>query len=181
MANEIYEFVDLGLGVKSITPKFVFEDDRGYFFESYNEESFARHGINCRWSQQNIARTRYGALRGLHYQKAPYQQAKMARCVEGRVFYVAVCVDKNSNNFGKAVSLTLSSQEKNMVYAPRGFAVGLVSLAEVSDVVYNVDNKFSSESESGVRWNSVGIKFPIEPTTVTKKDASLPLLSELSE
>ncbi|MGC8730593.1 MAG: dTDP-4-dehydrorhamnose 3,5-epimerase, partial [Candidatus Micrarchaeia archaeon] len=116
-----------------IVPK-VFYDERGFFMETYKKEEFAKAGITCEFIQQNHSKSTKGILRGLHYQKEPYAQAKLVRCIKGEIFDVAVDIRKDSTTFGKYVSVVLSEENKNMLYIPRGFAHGFEVLSEEAEV-----------------------------------------------
>jgi dTDP-4-dehydrorhamnose 3,5-epimerase len=163
-----------------ITPK-VFYDERGFFMETYQKEEFAKAGITSEFIQQNHSKSTKGVLRGLHYQKEPYDQAKLVRCIKGEIFDVAVDIRKDSPTFGKYVSAILSEENKSMLYIPRGFAHGFEVLSDEAEVVYSVDNVYSKESESGIIWNdsSVGINWPIKNPILSKKDRKLTLIEKV--
>ena len=163
-----------------ITPK-VFTDERGFFMETYQKEDFAKAGINGEFIQQNHSKSIKGVLRGLHYQKEPYVQAKLVRCIKGEIFDVAVDIRKDSPAFGKYVSAILSEENQNMFYIPRGFAHGFEVISGEAEVVYSVDNVYSKESESGIIWNdqSIGIDWPIKKPILSDKDREWPNIKEL--
>lgn len=154
-----------------IVPK-VFTDGRGFFMETYQKNEFAKAGINCEFVQQNHSKSVKGVLRGLHYQKEPYAQTKLVRCVRGEIFDVAVDIRSDSSTFGKYVSVILSEENKNMIYIPKGFAHGFEVLSDEAEVIYDVDNFYSNESESGIRWDDqkIGIKWPIKSPILSTKD-----------
>ena len=158
-----------------ITPK-VFTDERGFFMEIYQKEEFVKAGITGEFVQQNHSKSVKGVLRGLHYQKEPYAQAKLVRCIKGEIFDVAVDIRKNSLTFGKYVSAILSEKNKNMLYIPRGFAHGFEVLSRKAEVVYNVDNIYSKESESGILWSDheIMVKWPIKRPLLSEKDKKWP-------
>ena len=159
-----FEFKRLGIpDVILITPR-VFTDERGFFIETYQKDDFAKAGITGEFIQQNHSKSVKGVLRGLHYQKEPYAQAKLVRCIKGEIFDVAVDIRKNSPTFGKYVSAMLSEENKNMLYIPRGFAHGFEVLNDFAEVIYNVDNTYSKKSESGILWNDneIMVKWPIK-------------------
>ena len=114
--------------VKIVEPD-VFGDSRGYFFESWNSGKYADNGINCQWVQDNESSSSYGVLRGLHYQAAPYTQAKLVRVIAGKVLDVAVDIRKNSPTFGKYAAVELSGENKRQLFVPRGFAHGFAVLS----------------------------------------------------
>ena len=154
-----------------ITPK-VFADERGFFIETYQKDDFAKAGITSEFVQQNHSKSVKGVLRGLHYQKEPYAQAKLVRCIKGEIFDVAVDIRKNSSTFSKYVSAVLSEENKNMLYIPRGFAHGFEVLSNEAEVIYSVDNFYSKESESGIRWDNqkINIKWPLKTPLISSKD-----------
>ncbi len=154
-----------------ITPK-VFYDERGFFMETYQKGEFAKAGITGEFVQQNHSKSVKGVLRGLHYQKEPYAQAKLVRCIRGEIFDVAVDMRRDSNTFGKYVSVILSEENKNMLYIPKGFAHGFEVLSSDAEVVYSVDNIYSKESESGIICNdpNIGIEWPIKEPILSEKD-----------
>ncbi|MCW6161559.1 MAG: dTDP-4-dehydrorhamnose 3,5-epimerase [Candidatus Micrarchaeales archaeon] len=154
-----------------ITPK-IFMDERGFFMETYQKEDFEKAGITGEFVQQNHSKSTKGVLRGLHYQKGPYAQAKLVRCIKGEIFDVAVDIRKNSPTFGKYVSAILSEDNKNMLYIPRGFAHGFEVLSEEAEVIYNVDNIYSKENEYGIIWNdpNIRIDWPIKNPILSNKD-----------
>ena len=158
-----------------ITPK-VFVDERGFFMETYQKDDFEKAGITGEFVQQNHSKSVRGVLRGLHYQKEPYAQAKLVRCIRGEIFDVAVDIRKNSPTFGKHVSVILSEENKNMLYIPRGFAHGFEVLSRKAEVVYNVDNIYSKESESGILWSDheIMVKWPIKRPLLSEKDKKWP-------
>ena len=154
-----------------ITPK-VFTDERGFFIETYQKDDFAKAGITGEFVQQNHSKSIKGVLRGLHYQKEPYAQAKLVRCIKGEIFDVAVDIRKNSPTFGKYVSVILSEENKKMLYIPRGFAHGFEVISDEAEVIYSVDNFYSKENESGIRWDNqkIDIKWPLKTPLVSSKD-----------
>ena len=154
-----------------IIPK-VFVDERGFFMETYQKEEFAKAGITGEFIQQNHSRSVKGVLRGLHYQKEPYAQAKLVRCIKGEIFDVAVDIRKNSPTFGKYVSAILSEENKNMLYIPRDFAHGFEVISDEAEVIYSIDNIYSKENEAGILWNdsNINVKWPIENPILLEKD-----------
>lgn len=154
-----------------ITPK-VFTDERGFFMEIYQKGEFAKVGITGEFVQQNHSKSVKGVLRGLHYQKEPYAQAKLVRCIKGEIFDVAVDIRKNSPTFGKYVFAILSEENKNMLYIPRGFAHGFEVLSDEAEIIYSIDNIYAKESESGIIWNdpSIKINWPIKSPILSEKD-----------
>lgn len=150
--------------VKVIEPT-VFEDKRGFFYESFNQQKFNEAiGKEVIFVQDNHSKSSRGVLRGLHYQKAPYEQGKLVRVISGEIFDVAVDIRKNSSNYGKWISITLSESNRKQLWIPRGFAHGFLVLSEFAEVVYKTDNFYSKENEITLPWNShiFNIEWPIE-------------------
>lgn len=150
----------------------VFGDARGYFFESYQRRVFAEAGITTDFVQDNEARSEYGVLRGLHYQVAPYAQAKLVRVVVGEVQDVVVDLRVTSPTYGRSFSIRLSAENRKQLYIPRGFAHGYAVLSESAIFCYKCDNFYSSEHEGGLRYNdpSLQIDWKIEPERVILSD-----------
>ncbi|MBW9223433.1 dTDP-4-dehydrorhamnose 3,5-epimerase [Methanothermococcus sp. SCGC AD-155-E23] len=165
-----------------IKPK-VFGDERGFFMETYKKSDFERAGIKGEFVQDNHSKSRYGVLRGLHYQKGPYTQAKIVRCIKGVIYDVAVDLRKNSPTFGKYIGVILSEYNKYMLYVPRGFAHGFLVLSGEAEVVYKVDNEYAPDYEGGLIWKDpdVNIPWPIEDPILSEKDQKWPTLRELME
>ncbi|MBO7327898.1 MAG: dTDP-4-dehydrorhamnose 3,5-epimerase [Lentisphaeria bacterium] len=167
--------------VKIIVPD-VFGDQRGYFFESWNEEKYLSSGINCRWVQDNESRSKYGVLRGLHYQAAPYTQAKLVRVIEGKVLDVTVDIRKGSPSFGKYAAVELSAENKYQLFIPRGFAHGFVVLSESVIFAYKCDNAYMPSHERGIAFDdpALGIDWQIAPDKLilSAKDMKNPLFAD---
>lgn len=159
----------------------VFGDERGFFMETYKKEDFEANGVEGEFIQDNHSKSSYGVLRGLHFQKEPYAQAKIVRCVRGEVFDVAVDLREKSPTFGKYEAVTLSEENKNQLYIPRGFAHGFLVLSDFAEIVYKVDNSYAPNSEGGLLWNDpdVGIEWPIHIPVLSEKDKEWPKLKEL--
>ena len=140
--------------VKVIEPT-VFEDKRGFFYESFNQQKFNEIiGKEVIFVQDNHSKSSRGVLRGLHYQKAPYEQGKLVRVIFGEIFDVAVDIRENSSTYGKWISVILSETNKKQLWIPRGFAHGFFVLSEVAEVIYKTDNFYSKENEITLPWNS---------------------------
>ncbi|HTL69771.1 MAG TPA: dTDP-4-dehydrorhamnose 3,5-epimerase [Candidatus Eisenbacteria bacterium] len=167
-----------------IEPK-VFSDERGFFFEDYNREVFARHGLLADFVQDNHSRSRRGALRGLHFQVYPKAQSKLVRVVRGEVFDVAVDLRKGSPTYGRHVAETLSEENRRMLFIPAGFAHGFLALKEGTEVLYKVTDFYSPAHDKGLAWNdpALGIAWPKldVPYEISPKDRRHPALSELAE
>ena len=168
-------------GVFIIEPR-VFSDARGYFMEAWKEEEFNQHIGRVKFIQDNESKSSYGVLRGLHYQKGEWSQAKLVRVIKGRVLDVAVDIRKSSPTFGKHVMVELSEDNKRQFFIPRGFAHGFLVLSEEAIFTYKVDNPYMPAEEAGIRWNDPGlaIEWPIDPAVVqtSEKDLKQPLLKE---
>lgn len=147
-------------GLKVISPR-VFEDERGYFMETYSKRDFEEFGIDCEFVQDNQSKSSKGVLRGLHFQKE-FSQAKLVRVVKGEVFDVAVDMRPDSETYGKHFAVRLSAENKKQFFIPRGFAHGFLVLSDEAEFVYKVDDFYHPNDEGGILWNSVGIDWPIE-------------------
>jgi dTDP-4-dehydrorhamnose 3,5-epimerase len=161
----------------------VFGDSRGYFFESFNQKEFEKHVGKINFVQDNESKSTRGVLRGLHFQKPPFQQSKLVRCIEGIVLDVAVDFRKGSPTFGKHVAVELSGENKRQLFVPRGFAHGFVVLSETATFAYKVDNWYAPESDAGILWNdptlNIDWKIAKDEVKLSKKDQNLKPFSEL--
>jgi dTDP-4-dehydrorhamnose 3,5-epimerase len=168
-------------GLYVIEPK-VFQDDRGYFFESYQEEKLSQQGIKSRFVQDNQSKSSYGVIRGLHFQKEPHAQTKLIRVLEGSIYDVAVDVRMGSPTFGKWFGIELSAENKKQLYVPKGFAHGFSVLSETAVVFYKCDELYNPASEGGILFNDpgLGIDWKIEAgkELLSAKDKILPLLKD---
>ena len=167
--------------VKIIIPK-VFGDARGYFFESWNDAKYEAAGITGNWIQDNESKSRFGVLRGLHYQAAPYTQAKLVRVIEGAVLDVAVDIRRGSPTFGQHVAVELSSENKYQLYVPRGFAHGFVVLSETVLFAYKCDNAYMPSHERGIAFDdpALGIdwKVNLSEYILSPKDTQNPRFAD---
>ena len=166
-------------GVYILEPK-IFGDNRGYFFESYNENEFKANGLNYKFVQDNESKSKKGVLRGLHFQKT-FPQAKLVRVLDGEVFDVAVDLRKDSKTYGKWVGVILSSENKRQFMIPRGFAHGFIVLSESATFTYKCDEFYHPEDEDGIMYNDpdVGVKWPFDGEIIlSEKDKKHPLLRE---
>lgn len=161
----------------------VFEDDRGYFFESYNEKLFKENGIPNKFIQDNQSYSKYGTIRALHFQKREFAQAKLVRVLKGKVLDVAVDLRPESKTFGKHVAVELSAENKKQLFIPRGFAHGFSVLSETAIFAYKCDNSYNKDSEGGLQYNDpeIGIdwKIPAGKVILSEKDKINPLLKDL--
>ena len=137
----------------------VFGDERGYFLESFNLEKFEENIFPIKFVQDNESKSSRGVLRGLHFQKPPFNQAKLVRCIEGRVMDVAVDIRKGSPTYGKHVAIELTGENKRQLFVPRGFAHGFSVLSESAVFAYKVDNRYAPESDSGIRYDGPHNKY----------------------
>ncbi|MCX7727155.1 MAG: dTDP-4-dehydrorhamnose 3,5-epimerase [Chitinispirillaceae bacterium] len=177
------EFVKTEIeGVIRIIP-LVHKDHRGFFLESYSLEKFKKAGINTIFVQDNHSYSKErGVLRGLHFQKPPYAQAKLIRVTRGKVFDVVVDLRKNSPTFGKWLGFELSEDNFEMLYVPAGFAHGFCTLVPDTHVQYKVDVVYAPQYDSGIIWNdpNLGIKWPIQNPILSEKDSKLPSFENFS-
>ena len=168
-------------GVFLVKPR-VFGDARGYFVETWKQADFDEHVGKVTFIQDNESKSSHGVLRGLHYQKGEWSQAKLVRVIKGRVLDVAVDIRKNSPTFGKHVIAELSEENKLQLFIPRGFAHGFLVLSDEAIFTYKVDNVYAPQAEAGIRWNdpALGIDWPIDPAEVltSEKDLKQPLLKD---
>lgn len=161
----------------------VFGDSRGYFFESYNKQRFNEAtGLDIDFVQDNQSKSCYGVLRGLHFQKPPYAQSKLVRCVRGKVLDVAVDIRKSSPTFGKYVAVELTEDNHRQLFIPHGFAHGFVVLSEEAIFQYKCDNFYHKESEGAIAWNDPEINIdwtiPFDDVMLSDKDKVNPLLKD---
>jgi dTDP-4-dehydrorhamnose 3,5-epimerase len=178
-----FEFKKLEIpDVILIKPK-VFEDERGFFMETYKKGEFEKVGIAGEFVQDNHSKSKYGVLRGLHFQKQPYAQAKIVRCVRGEIYDVAVDLRENSQTFGKYVSVNLSEENTYQLYIPRGFAHGFLVLSDAAEIFYKADSIYAPNYEGGLIWNDpdVNIPWPSDNPNLSQKDQKLPRLRVLVE
>ncbi len=159
----------------------VYQDDRGYFFESYNKEKFLSQGIDRNFVQDNESKSMKGVLRGLHFQKPPYAQGKLVRVMKGAVLDVAVDLRKNSSTYGQWASIELTEDNKFMYWIPAGFAHGFVTLEDNTVFFYKCTNVYNKESEGSIRWNDPDLKIDwgnnLQPI-LSEKDKIAPLFAD---
>lgn len=164
----IMEFIKTEIeGVFIIQPK-VFEDARGYFFEAWKKAEFDEHVGKVEFIQDNESKSSFGVLRGLHYQRGEFSQAKLVRVISGRVLDVAVDLRRQSPTFGRYVMTELSAENKRQFFIPRGFAHGFLVLSDEAVFTYKVDNVYAPQAEASIRWDDeqIGIKWPIDTSHV---------------
>ncbi|MBP1949037.1 dTDP-4-dehydrorhamnose 3,5-epimerase [Virgibacillus litoralis] len=167
-------------GVKIIEPV-VFQDNRGFFMESYNLDRFKEHGLNFDFIQDNHSLSiEKDVIRGLHYQLNPMAQTKLVRVITGAIYDVAVDIRQGSPTFGQWVGIMLSEENHRMLVVPKGFAHGFCTLKENTHVQYKVDDYYSAENDKGILWNdpALGIDWPASNPILSEKDAKQPLLKD---
>jgi dTDP-4-dehydrorhamnose 3,5-epimerase len=161
----------------------IFKDKRGYFLESYNQKEFESYIGKVDFVQDNESKSTYGVLRGLHFQKPPFAQAKLVRCILGRILDVVVDLRSLSSTFGNHMTIELSAEDKRQLFIPKGFAHGFVVLSEEAVFSYKVDNFYSPAHDSGIAWNDprfgIDWKVPLDKIIVSAKDTTLKPLSEI--
>ena len=177
-----FEFVPQKIkDVILVKPK-VFGDNRGFFMETYKKSDFAANGIDVEFNQDNHSKSSAHVLRGLHFQKAPYAQAKLVRCTRGRIYDVAVDIRKDSPTCGQYVKVELSEDNKHMLFIPEGFAHGFVVLSETATFCYKCDELYHPEDEGGIMYNDqdVNIKWPkCDVVILSEKDKKHPCLKDI--
>ncbi|GAB5552278.1 MAG: dTDP-4-dehydrorhamnose 3,5-epimerase [Saprospiraceae bacterium] len=160
----------------------VWEDDRGYFFEAFNQKIFSEAGIHASFVQDNQARSTYGVLRGLHYQRGVHAQAKLVRVLEGRVLDVAVDLRSKSPTYGHHYSIELSAANKRQLYVPRGFAHGYLVLSDTAEFFYKCDNFYAKSAEGGIIFNdptlAIDWKIDLKEAILSPKDQILPTFGQ---
>lgn len=164
-----------------IKPK-VFGDSRGFFLENYKKSDFYANGIEVEFNQDNHSKSTARVLRGLHYQAKPYMQAKIVRCIKGKIYDVAVDIRPGSETFGKYVKIELSEENKNMIYIPEGFAHGFVVLSDEAEILYKASGEYAPQADRGILWNDKDInidwEIDFEPI-LSDKDKIQPKLCEI--
>ena len=162
-------------GVVIIEPR-IFKDERGYFYESFSQREFTEKVCNTTFVQDNQSKSSYGVLRGLHFQKPPYCQSKLVRCIKGDVLDVAVDIRKGSPTFGKYVAVELTEDNHRQFFVPRGFAHGFAVLSEEAVFQYKCDNFYNKESEGAIAWDDATLaidwKIPAEKIMLSAKDSN---------
>lgn len=169
-------------GLLIIEPK-VFHDARGYFVETYNEQRYREAGIDAQFVQDNQSCSSFGVVRGLHFQRPPYTQAKLVCCTQGRVLDVAVDLRKGSKTFGQWFSVELTEENHRQFFIPRGFAHGFSVLSEKAVFTYKCDNLYHPEADGGLLLSDPALNIdwqvPVEQRIISDKDTKHPLLKDL--
>ena len=167
-------------GVLVIEPA-VFGDERGFFYEGWNEQRFASHGLDLRFVQSNVSRSAYGVLRGLHYQW-PNPQGKLVSVLEGEVYDVAVDIRRGSPTFGRWAAAILSAENKRHFWIPEGFAHGFAVLSESATFSYQCTALYDRAGDAAVRWNDaeIAVDWPLAAPQLSEKDANAPFLKDIA-
>ncbi|MBC9912665.1 dTDP-4-dehydrorhamnose 3,5-epimerase [Chitinophaga varians] len=177
-------FTETGFPGLIIYEPTVFGDHRGYFFESYNANTFLAAGIEYNFVQDNQARSSYGVLRGLHYQLEPYAQTKLIRVLEGAIVDAVVDLREGSPTYGKSYTITLTAENKKQLLVPKGFAHGYAVISETAEVMYKCDNFYHKGSEGGIIFNDPALDIDwgidLQHALVSEKDLVLPKLAEVT-
>jgi len=161
----------------------VFKDNRGYFMESYNQKNINKLVGNVNFVQDNESESSRGVLRGLHFQKPPYVQSKLVRCLKGKILDVALDLRNDSKTYGMIETILLSEENKEQLFIPKGFAHGFVVISESATLSYKVDNYYKPESESGIIWNdpdlNIDWRINEKEIIVSEKDKRLPTFNNI--
>lgn len=175
-------FIHTGIEDLLIFEPKVFEDSRGYFFEAYNQSVFEAEGLQYNFVQDNQSFSKYGTIRGLHYQQNPHAQCKLVRVLQGQILDVAVDIRKNSPTYKKVFSVELTDENKKQLLIPAGFAHGFSVLSQTAAVMYKCDALYNKESEAGIIYNdpelAIDWQLPAGTEIVSDKDLALPVLSD---
>jgi dTDP-4-dehydrorhamnose 3,5-epimerase len=168
-------------GLLIIEPR-IFDDKRGFFYESYNNSVLLKHGVDIHFVQDNHSASQYGVLRGLHYQLKPFAQTKLVRVIRGKVLDVAVDIRKGSPTYGQHLTLELSAENKKQMLVPQGFAHGFVVLSDEAEFLYKCDNYYKKDAEGGIRFDDPTLNIdwgiPKADVILSEKDAELPFLMD---
>jgi dTDP-4-dehydrorhamnose 3,5-epimerase len=154
------------------------EDERGFFARFFCEKEFQEMGLNTQWVQMNNSLSKLkGTIRGLHFQYPPNAEVKLIRCFRGAIWDVIVDIRKKSDTYGKWYGIELNEENRTMIYVPKGFAHGFISLTDNSEILYMVSSEYSKESEGTLKWNDPfhGIEWPIDPVIISEKDQNADL------
>lgn len=177
------KLVETGIEDLYVIEPRVFGDHRGYFLETYNQSTFKKLGLNYEFVQDNESFSKYGTLRGLHFQKGEYAQAKLVRVLAGKVLDVAVDLRKGSTTYGKHFSVELSAENKKLFIVPRGFAHGFIVLSEAALFSYKCDNFYNPAHEGGIAYDDESLQIdwivPVEDIILSDKDLKNPRMANL--
>jgi dTDP-4-dehydrorhamnose 3,5-epimerase len=170
-------FEETALGGAFVVDTEPHRDNRGFFARAWCQKEFADHGLNPRLVQCNLSfNSRKGTLRGMHYQDAPFEEAKLVRCTMGAICDIIVDLRPDSRTFGKHIAVTLSAENRRMLYVPEKFAHGFITLADNAEVFYQMSEFYSTESARGFRWNDpfFDIRLPLEVAVISDRDRNYP-------
>lgn len=156
----------------------VLKDPRGVFVKTYHADCFREVGLATNWAEQYYSTSAPGVLRGLHFQLPPHDHAKLVYCINGRVWDVAVDLRVGSPSYGQSVTLELSAERGNMIYMPTGLAHGFCTQDEPATLVYNVTSVYQRESDTGIRWDSANVPWPLTRPVLSERDQSFVTLAE---
>lgn len=175
-------FIKTGLPGLLIFEPVIWNDGRGYFFESYNQQVFTAEGVEINFVQDNQAKSVYGVIRGLHYQMDPFAQTKLIRVLSGSILDIAVDIRKNSPTYGKSYVIELSAENKKQLLVPKGFAHGYSVLSETAEVFYKCDEFYKKESEGGIAHSdpllAIDWRIPAGKEIISEKDKRYPGINE---
>jgi dTDP-4-dehydrorhamnose 3,5-epimerase len=176
------ELIPTGFADLILVKPTIFEDSRGYFYESYNKLSFKKIGVDVNFVQDNQSLSAFGIIRGLHYQLVPHAQAKLVRVIEGKIFDVAADLRRGSATYGKWYGVELSGENKQQLFIPHGFAHGFSVLSEKAVVIYKTDDYYKKDAERGIAYNDpfLNIDWRINPGSVqvSDRDRQLPVIEK---
>lgn len=177
--EDILKFRELSLKGAFLIELEKIEDERGFFARSWDKEIFEKRGLDSNLVQCNISfNKKKGTVRGMHFQKYPHEETKLIRCVKGNVFEVLIDIREKSESFHKWTFVELSEKKSEMLYVPKGFALGFQTLSDDTELLYQMSEYFHQESSGGIKWDDpkIGIKWPLECTVISEKDKSFDLL-----
>lgn len=166
-------------GVLIIQPQ-VFQDERGFFMETYHQKRYEQNALDCMFVQDNLSHSILGTLRGLHYQ-LKHPQSKLVQVIKGAIFDVAVDIRQGSPSFGKWTGVHISDENRRQIFVPKGFAYGFCVLSETADVIYKCTDFYAPDDEGGIVWSDpdIGIVWPISDPLLSEKDSHYPCLSDV--
>lgn len=177
-----FEFIKTEIPDLIIVKPKIFSDERGFFLEFYKKSDFERAGIDTNFVQDNHSKSVKGVLRGLHYQLDPMAQGKLVKCIKGKIFDVAVDIRRGSPTYGKWIGIELSEENKLMLWIPKGFAHGFLTLSSEAEIIYKISGaEYSPQHDRSIRWNDpeININWPTtEEPILSEKDKNAPLLRD---
>ncbi len=178
----MFEFIKNDIdGLFLIKPK-IYGDSRGFFMETYKKSEFYDNGVCVDFVQDNHSSSQKGVLRGLHFQKEPFAQGKLVRCLQGSIYDVAIDIRPNSRSFGKYFAVELTEENKYMLFIPEGFAHGFYTLSEIAQIHYKATSEYAQNADTGIIWNDpeINIQWPsVMNPILSTKDSQLPKLKDI--